>query len=116
MIMQRIQYIQDSVDELKEMVKALDVRMRALENERVSCQAINQGKIDSAHNRLDTVCRRVSVIDGRVHTIEMKMPMVDELIGIKNKLFVMVAVSGFVGTAIGSLVIALVFEMMLGGM
>ena len=108
LIMQQIKYILDSVDELKEMVKGLDARMRAVELSEAGCQAINQSKIDNALNRIQSVERRVDVI-------ERKMPLLDELLGIKNKLFVLVAVSGFVGTAVGGLVIALLFDLMVGG-
>ena len=115
MIIQQIVYIKDSVDELKVMVKGLDERMRAVELSEAGYQAINLTKIESAHNRLDSACAKISDIDNRMNAIERKMPAIDELLSIKNKLFIVVALSGFIGTAVGGLVIATLFNLLFGG-
>lgn len=115
MIMQQIRFISSSVVELKEMVKGLDERVRQMELAEAGCQAVNINKIESAHNRIDGMRRSIEVIDDRVQTIETKMPLVDELLAVKNKLIVIVALAGFIGTVVGGLVITLVFNLAMKG-
>lgn len=115
-IAQQITFILDSVVELKEMVKGLDARMRAVELTEAGCQAINQSKIESAHSRIDEAVIEIRSNKAKIEMIEKKVPLLDELLGIKNKLIVIVALSGFVGTAVGGLIITFIFSYLFGGL
>lgn len=98
------------------MIKTLDERMRLLELSEAGCQAVSQSKMEAAHKRLDDNRKVIDELDTRVFSIEKKLPQIDELLGIKNKLLVLVALSGFVGTAVGGLVITFIFTMLVEGL
>ena len=96
------------IDEIKRMLEAFDGRVRAVETREAGCQPILTGRMDAAWRTIDDH-------EVRIRTVEGLMPALRELIEIKPKLFLVATVGGFVGTAVGGLVIAFLFYAVFGG-
>lgn len=111
----QIRSIAESMGELKVMLKTLDDRMRNHEVNEVSYQAVNSGKLDAAHRRIDDNQKCITALDGRVRIIEDKIPLIDDLLKIRTRLIFLVFASGFLGTTFSGLILALLFNYVFGG-
>lgn len=110
LLSEQIRNIGESVYEVKGMMGALDDRMRNEELLGVKDRAVSENKIKAAHRRLDENVFKISAIDVRLISIEGKMPLIDDVLALRTKLIVMVFISGFVGTTVAGLSLALLFK------
>jgi len=114
-IYHQITALNAGVGELKGMLKTLDERMRAHELNDVANQTTNSQKLDAAHKRLDENENHIKGVDKRLADIEIKMPLIDDILNIRLKIIFWVFISGFLGTTLSGLFLALLFNFFFEG-
>jgi len=89
--------------------------MRAHELNDVANQTTNSQKLDAAHKRLDENENHIKGVDKRLADIEIKMPLIDDILNIRLKIIFWVFISGFLGTTLSGLFLALLFNFFFEG-
>ena len=100
----------DALNEVKDIVENISGRFHELEKREVGCSVLTSTKLDALHQRMDNQNMAINLLTQRVEKIEDFVPGIRDLLAIKTRLIIVSAIGGFLGTAIGGLVIAYLFS------
>lgn len=106
----QIAVLSETIAEVRSLVKALDDHQRRSEIDAAGIKAVNAQQIKAAHRRLDEHERSILAVGKRVSAIEAIMPLIQDILDLRKKLIVLVFLSGFLGTSLGAMVVALLFN------
>lgn len=109
-VFQQIEFLAESMAEVKGLVRSLDERLRSHELEEAGSNALGWNRLDAAHRRIDNLKTGGARLSERLDAIESKMPLIDDILAIRTRLIVWIFISGFFGTSVAGLILALLFN------
>lgn len=104
-IAENIARMEKKIDSIEGKFDSVEARLREVEKTDAQSAAINQGKINAAHQRLDDHAKRLAELE-RFHDL-----VIADMAGLKTRMNVV----GIIGAAILGSVVMLLFELLKAG-